>query len=56
MDIDMEYEVYKYLNAQAESYVPLNALLSQRNLTLEAAEQLVQEFREKAFRLMKILN
>lgn len=52
MDIDMEYEVYKYLNEQAESYVPLNALLSQRNLTLEAAEQLVQEFREKAFRLM----
>ena len=53
MDIDMEYEVYKYLNRQAESYVPLNTLLCQRNLTFEAAEQLVQDFREKAFRLMK---
>ena len=52
MDIDMEYEVYKYLNEQAESYVPLNTLLSQRNPTFEAAEQLARGFREKAFRLM----
>ena len=53
MDIDMEYEVYKYLNAQAESYVPLKSLLSQRNLTFDAAKQFVNEHRKKVFEIMK---
>lgn len=45
MEYDMDYEIYKYINEQAERYVPFRKLLEQNNLTISEASQKVRDFK-----------
>ena len=45
MEYDFDYEIYKYINEQAENYVTLRALLEQNNLTFSEARKKVQKFK-----------
>jgi len=47
MNYDIDYEIYQYINQQAENYIPLEELLSQKNLTYDTALQKMAEFKEK---------
>ena len=50
---DMDYEIYQYINRQAEKYVSLEELLAQQNLTYETARQKALAFKEKYVQLLK---
>lgn len=56
MNYDIDYEIYKYISQQAESYVPLKELLKQNNLTYAEANQKVFEFKEKYYNLLHNWN
>ncbi|MGN0676954.1 MAG: hypothetical protein ACI4K5_04350 [Ruminococcus sp.] len=45
MDYDLDYEIYKYINEQAEQYVPFRKLLKNNNLTFSEARQKAQDFK-----------
>ena len=47
MNYDIDYEIYQYINQQAENYIPLEELLSQQNLTYDTALQKMAESKEK---------
>ena len=39
---DIDYEIYKYINEQADQYIELDELLRQHHLTVEEAKLLSQ--------------
>lgn len=47
MMYDIDYEIYKYINEQADQYVELDELLKQNHLTFYEAKQKVKHFKEK---------
>ena len=47
MNNDIDYEIYQYINQQAENYIPLKELLSQKKLTYDTALQKAAELKEK---------
>lgn len=47
MEYDFDYEIYKYINDQAEQYIMFDELLKQNRLTLNEANQKVKQFKEK---------
>ena len=47
MNYDIDYEIYQYINQQAENYISLEELLSQQNLAYDTALQKMTEFKEK---------
>lgn len=47
MEYDFDYEIYKYINEQAEQYIMFDELLKQNRLTLNEANQKVKQFKEK---------
>jgi len=51
MNHDIDYEIYQYVNQQAESYIPLGELLAQRNLSYDSAKHKTAGFREKYHQL-----
>ena len=46
MNYDIDYEIYQYINQQAENYISLEELLLQQNLTYDTALQKMAEFKE----------
>lgn len=44
MNYDLDYEIYQYINQQAQNYIPLKELLEQNELTYDIAKQKVSEF------------
>lgn len=52
MNYDIDYEIYKYINAQVDSYVPFRELLKQNHLTFDKARQKVKQFKEKFHSLL----
>lgn len=47
MEYDFDYEIYKYINEQAEQYIMFDELLKQNRLTLNEANKKVKQFKEK---------
>lgn len=45
MEYDVDYEIYKYINKQAENYVEFDELLKQNNITPEEARNKVKQFK-----------
>ena len=56
MEYDFDYEIYKYINEQAENYVTLRALLEQNNLTFSEARKKVQKFKTDFSNLLSEYN
>lgn len=56
MEYDFDYEIYKYINEQAENYVTLRALLEQNNLTFSKARKKVQKFKADFSNLLSEYN
>lgn len=46
MEYDIDYEIYKYINEQAEQYVPFRKMLRQNGLTVSEAWQKTKDFKE----------
>lgn len=46
MEYDLDYEIYKYINELAESYIDFDELLKQHNITPEKALQKAERFRK----------
>ena len=53
MNYDIDYEIYQYINQQAENYIPLEKLLSQQNLTYDTVLQKMAEFKENCHFLLE---
>ena len=49
----MDYEIYQYINQQAENYVSFEELLTQQNLTYDTAIQKAFAFKEKYVQLLQ---
>lgn len=49
---DIDYEIYKYINEQADQYVEFDELLKQNHLTFDDAKQRAQQFKEKFYSLL----
>ena len=47
MMYDIDYEIYKYINEQADQYVEFDELLKQNHLTFYEVKQKVKHFKEK---------
>lgn len=52
MEFDIDYEIDKYINEQADQYVELDELLKQNSLTFNSAKQKVKHFKEKFYSLL----
>ena len=50
---DMDYEIYQYINQQAENYIPLKKLLAQQNLTYHTGKQKAFAFKENYVQLLR---
>jgi len=46
MKYDVDYEIYKYLNEQADNYIPFLDLLKQNHFTFKEAQKSVKRFRK----------
>lgn len=53
MMYDIDYEIYKYINEQADQYVEFDELLKQNHLTFYEAKQKVKQFKEKFHSLLE---
>lgn len=53
MYYERDYEMYQYINQQAEKYIPLEKLLSQKNMTYDSALQKTAEFKENYYCLLE---
>lgn len=53
MDFELDYEMNKYIDQQADKYISLENLLSQHHLTYDEALQKTAEFIEKYHHLME---
>lgn len=49
---DIDYEIYKYINEQADQYVEFDELLKQHQLTFDEAQQRANQFKEKFHNLL----
>ena len=49
---DIDYEIYKYINEQADQYVEFDELLKQHHLTFDEAQQRANQFKEKFHNLL----
>ena len=49
---DIDYEIYKYINEQADQYVEFDELLKQNHLTFDEARQRVKQFKEQFYALL----
>lgn len=49
---DIDYEIYKYINEQADQYVEFDELLKQNHLTFYDAKQRAQQFKERFHNLL----
>lgn len=49
---DIDYEIYKYINEQADQYVEFDELLKQNHLTFYEAKQRAQQFKEKYYSML----
>lgn len=52
MEFDIDYEIDKYIDEQADHYAELDELLKQNYLTLDEAQQRVNHFKEKFYSLL----
>lgn len=52
MIYDIDYEIYKYINEQAEQYIEFDELLKQNYTTYEDARKNVKCFREKFYNML----
>lgn len=52
MEFDIDYEIDKYIDEQADQYVELDELLKQNSLTFNSAKQKVKHFKEKFYSLL----
>lgn len=52
MEFDIDYEIDKYIDEQADQYVELDELLKQNHLTFDEAQQRVKQFKEKFYSLL----
>ena len=50
---DIDYEIYKYIDEQADRYVEFNELLKQNNITIEDAKQKIKQFKENFYSLLE---
>ncbi len=53
MNYDIDYEIYQYINQQAENYISLEKLVLQQNLNYETALQKAIGFRENYYQLLE---
>lgn len=53
MEYYFDYEIYKYINEQAEQYIMFDELLKQNRLTLSEANQKVKQFKENFNNLLE---
>lgn len=49
---DIDYEIYKYINEQADQYVELDELLKQNHLTFDEVKQKIKQFKEQFYSLI----
>lgn len=49
---DIDYEIYKYINEQADRYIEFDELLEQNHLTFDEAKQKIKQFKEKFHSLL----
>ena len=49
---DIDYEIYKYINEQADQYIEFDELLKQNHLTFYEAKQRAQQFKERFHNLL----
>lgn len=49
---DIDYEIYKYINEQADQYVELDKLLKQNHLTFDEVKQKIKQFKEQFYSLI----
>ena len=50
---DTEYEIYQYIDEQADNYVPLKELLLQHGMSYDDALRKASEFKEKYYQLLE---
>ena len=50
---DIDYEIHKYIDEQADRYVEFNELLKQNNITIEDAKQKIKQFKENFYSLLE---
>ena len=49
---DIDYEIYKYINEQADQYIELDELLREHHLTVEETKQKAMQFKEEFYNLL----
>lgn len=49
---DIDYEIYKYINEQADQYIELDELLKQNHLTFDEVKQKIKQFKEQFYSLL----
>lgn len=49
---DIDYEIYKYINEQADQYVELDELLKQNHLTFDEVKKKIKQFKEQFYSLI----
>lgn len=52
MIYDIDFEINKYIDEQANQYIELDELLKQNHLTFNSAKQKVKQFKEKFYSLL----
>ncbi|MDE7365392.1 MAG: hypothetical protein K2N27_11055 [Ruminococcus sp.] len=53
MEYDVDYEIFKYINKQADHYVPLNKILEKHHCTFDEAKQKIKRFKADFAELLK---
>ncbi|MCM1133693.1 MAG: hypothetical protein NC340_09515 [Ruminococcus flavefaciens] len=53
MEYDVDYEIFKYINKQADHYVPLSKILEENHCTLAEAKQKLECFKADFSELLK---
>lgn len=52
MEHDIDYEIYKYIDEQADQYVEFDELLKQNHLTFDEVKQKIKQFKEQFYSLI----
>ncbi len=50
---DVDYEIYKYINEQADQYIELDELLKQHHLTVKEVKQKTEQLKENFYSLLE---
>ena len=53
MTYDVEYEVFKYICREADSYIPLQKLLKNHGLTFQESVKKAEAYQDYFFKLLK---